>query len=303
MKINKKLIIRSVKDVGINLVAALFIGLAVKNFASANDFPMSGINGIMLLLHHFFGTPIGFGTILLNIPILIICHRFLSKKFVLKSIATMITIALVIDLVCPLFPTFTADKMLAVICAGTLSGIGSAMIFANNSSGGGLDFVTMSIKSRRPYFSVGSISFAVAAVIITISGICYHDFTGIIYGAILQFISAMIMDKILYRMNEGKLMLIISDQTDLIAEDPEYGEIICRCQKVTKREIRNAIENPLGVRSITAIKYRAWATTGRCNGGYCLTRIVNMLVNEYGMKPEEITYRGKGGELFSGEVK
>ena len=93
------------------------------------------------------------------------------------------------------------------------------------------------------------------------------------------------------------------EQTDLIAEDPEYGEIICRCQKVTKREIRNAIENPLGVRSITAIKYRAWATTGRCNGGYCLTRIVNMLINEYGMKPEEITYRGKGGELFSGEVK
>ena len=93
------------------------------------------------------------------------------------------------------------------------------------------------------------------------------------------------------------------EQTDLIAEDPEYGEIICRCQKVTKREIRNAIENPLGVRSITAIKYRAWATTGRCNGGYCLTRIVDMLVKEYGMKPERITYRGTGGELFSGEVK
>jgi glycerol-3-phosphate dehydrogenase len=93
------------------------------------------------------------------------------------------------------------------------------------------------------------------------------------------------------------------EQAKLIAEDPEYGEIICRCQKVTKREIRNAIENPLGTRSISAIKYRAWATTGRCNGGYCLTRIVDMLVREYGMKPEEITYRGKGGELFSGEVK
>ena len=93
------------------------------------------------------------------------------------------------------------------------------------------------------------------------------------------------------------------EQAKLIAEDPEYGEIICRCQKVSKREIRNAIENPLGARSISAIKYRAWATTGRCNGGYCLTRIVDMLVREYGMKPEEITYRGTGGELFSGEVK
>ena len=92
-------------------------------------------------------------------------------------------------------------------------------------------------------------------------------------------------------------------QAALIREDPEYGEIICRCQKVTKREIRNAIENPFGARSISAIKYRAWATTGRCNGGYCLTRIVDMLVKEYGMKPEEISYRSSGSELFAGEVK
>ena len=94
-----------------------------------------------------------------------------------------------------------------------------------------------------------------------------------------------------------------AEQARLIETDPEYGEIICRCQKVTKREIRDAIENPFGVRSIAAVKYRAWATTGRCNGGYCLTRIVDMLIREYGMKPEEITLRGEGSELFSGEVK
>lgn len=94
-----------------------------------------------------------------------------------------------------------------------------------------------------------------------------------------------------------------SEQAKLIEQDPEYGEIVCRCQKVTKREIRQAIENPLGARSITAIKYRAWATTGRCNGGYCLTRIVDMLIHEYGMKPEEIAYRSPGSEMFSGEVK
>lgn len=92
-------------------------------------------------------------------------------------------------------------------------------------------------------------------------------------------------------------------QAELVALDPEYGEIVCRCQKVTKREIRQAIENPLGARSLSAIKYRAWATTGRCNGGYCLTRIVDMLVREYGMDPAAITYREKGSELFAGEVK
>ena len=93
------------------------------------------------------------------------------------------------------------------------------------------------------------------------------------------------------------------EQARLIAEDPDYGEIICRCQTITKKEVRQAIENLLGARSISAIKYRAWATTGRCNGGYCLARIVDMMIHEYGMEAAEIRYRGKGSELFVDEAR
>lgn len=93
------------------------------------------------------------------------------------------------------------------------------------------------------------------------------------------------------------------EQTRLIKEDPEYGDIICRCQKVSRKEIRQAIENPLGVKTISAIKYRVWPTTGRCNGGYCLQKIAQMLVNDYGLKPQDICYRDEGSELFTGEVK
>ena len=93
------------------------------------------------------------------------------------------------------------------------------------------------------------------------------------------------------------------EKARLIAEDSNYGEVICRCQQITKKEICEAIENPLGVKTIAAIKYRAWPTTGRCQGGYCLSRIVEILEQEYGMAPEEITQRGEGSELFSGRVK
>lgn len=93
------------------------------------------------------------------------------------------------------------------------------------------------------------------------------------------------------------------EQEKLIAEDPEYGEIICRCQTVTKREIRDAIENMLGTMSLSSIKYRAWCMTGRCNGGYCMNKIVDILVNDYHVPVSQITYRGKGSEMFTGEVK
>ena len=94
-----------------------------------------------------------------------------------------------------------------------------------------------------------------------------------------------------------------AEQAALIAGDPDYGEIFCRCQKVTKAEIRKAIENPLGVTTLSGIKYRAWATTGRCQGGYCLSKIAQLLEKEYGLAPEEITWRGPGSALFTGRVK
>lgn len=92
-------------------------------------------------------------------------------------------------------------------------------------------------------------------------------------------------------------------QAELIRQDADYGEIVCRCQNITKKEICQAIENPLGVKTISSIKYRAWPTTGRCQGGYCLTRIVDILEKEYGVKPENISQRGVGSELFTGRVK
>ena len=64
-----------------------------------------------------------------------------------------------------------------------------------------------------------------------------------------------------------------------------------------------AVENPLGVRTLAGIKYRAWATTGRCHGGYCLPKIAQMLVEDYGLAPEEVTYLGAGSPLFTGRVK
>jgi glycerol-3-phosphate dehydrogenase len=97
--------------------------------------------------------------------------------------------------------------------------------------------------------------------------------------------------------------LPIQEQERLIQEDPEYGEIICRCEKITKREIRDAIENPLGARTLVSIKYRARNGMGRCQGGFCTPRIVRMLRDEYGFEVEDYLYREAGSNLFVGNVR
>jgi glycerol-3-phosphate dehydrogenase len=88
----------------------------------------------------------------------------------------------------------------------------------------------------------------------------------------------------------------------LIKQDPDYGEIICRCEKVTKKEILEAANNPLGARSLISIKYRTRAMMGRCQGGYCLPRIIEILRENFNLAPREITLKGKNSFLLTGYI-
>jgi glycerol-3-phosphate dehydrogenase len=92
-------------------------------------------------------------------------------------------------------------------------------------------------------------------------------------------------------------------QAELVAADPDHGQIVCRCEIVTRREVLDAIHNPLGVDTLSGIKYRSRATMGRCQGGFCGPRIVEMLEEELGISPEAISLKGPGSWLFSGTTK
>jgi glycerol-3-phosphate dehydrogenase len=93
------------------------------------------------------------------------------------------------------------------------------------------------------------------------------------------------------------------EKADLVATEPDYGEIVCRCEQITKKEILDAIENPLGNRTIAGIKYRARAMMGRCQGGFCLPRIVEILEKEFGYNPEDFIFNRPDSRLFSGRVR
>lgn len=92
------------------------------------------------------------------------------------------------------------------------------------------------------------------------------------------------------------------EQNRAILENSDYGELICRCEKVTKAEILHAINNPLCVSTVLGIKYRTRAMMGRCQGGYCQTRITELLMLEKNIAKEDILYSKKGSYMFTGDV-
>lgn len=91
------------------------------------------------------------------------------------------------------------------------------------------------------------------------------------------------------------------EQRAAIEEMPDHGDIVCRCEQVTRREIIEAARNPLGAMSLISLKYRTRAMTGRCQGGYCLPKIVEILRQELGYLPLSQHLRGPEAYLFSRE--
>ena len=85
-------------------------------------------------------------------------------------------------------------------------------------------------------------------------------------------------------------------------QDAEYGRIVCRCEVVTEAEIRDAIRRPVGARSIDGVKRRTRAGMGRCQGGFCSPRVMEILCEELQLSPLEITKCGGESKLLVGTL-
>ena len=78
-----------------------------------------------------------------------------------------------------------------------------------------------------------------------------------------------------------------ADLADLVSRDPSFGRVICRCEGVTEGEIRAAIRARVGARTLDGIKRRTRSGMGRCQGGFCTPRVIEILGGELGLPPEQ----------------
>ena len=92
------------------------------------------------------------------------------------------------------------------------------------------------------------------------------------------------------------------ERAEAYAKNPEYGTLVCRCEQVTEAEIRAAIRRPVGARSIDGVKRRTRAGMGRCQGGFCSPRVMEILCEELGVSPLEITKCGGDSRLLVGTL-
>ena len=97
--------------------------------------------------------------------------------------------------------------------------------------------------------------------------------------------------------------LSVEEKNKLIARDPAFGKIVCRCEQVTEGEILHAIKSNPPARNIDAVKRRTRSGMGRCQGGFCQPHIAELIARELDIPLDEVTKSGRGSNLVAEACK
>ncbi len=267
------------RDLGHDVLGSFLYAIGISFFAANAGFAPGGITGIAMIIHHYVpGLGIGLLSLLINIPVAIICYRLLGRVFFFKSVKSMVLSALFLDYIVPLlgtYPDAATNPLLAALFAGALSGIGLAIIYMPGSSTGGTDFIIMSIRKLKPHLSIGTISLAVDGIVILLGWPVFGNINAVLYGVLMTVVSTTVIDKLMYGTGTRRMLLVVSDKAQEIANDimaetergatladvrgaytgKQHQMVMCVCSKVevfAARRIINRID-PKAIVMLTTV--------------------------------------------------
>ena len=105
-----------------------------------------------------------------------------------------------------------------------------------------------------------------------------------------------------YKYSNAKLIRLLEiteeEQKALIAENPSYAVVVCRCETVTEGEILDAIRRSLGAKTLDGIKRRTRAGMGLCQAGFCTPKTMELIAKEWNVPVEDIVKSGRGSHVL-----
>lgn len=206
------------QDLLYDTAGSILYAAGIYTFAGNAGFAPGGVSGLALILNHLLGLPVGTMTLLSNIPLVLLSYKTVGKRLLIKSAKTMAVASFFLDVVFPYFPSYSGGRLMAALCSGVLLGAGMALFYIRGSSSGGIDFLTLTIKKKKPHLSVGVITMLIDLAVILLGWPVFGDVDAVLYGVVSTGVSVLVLDKILYGAGAGILAVIITGKGKEIAE-------------------------------------------------------------------------------------
>lgn len=209
-------------DLLVDLIAGIAFGVSVNVFTAPNHIAPGGVTGFATLMNYIFGVPIGFMSFCINVPLLLIGVRVLGKEFFFRTLKSVVIINFSVDVIVPMMVqgyVYTGEKMMAGLMGGVLMGVCVGSVLQRGSTSGGLDIVGRVVRKKMPQFSIGKIMFAGDFTILVVSMLVYKNIESGLNGLICIFVSSKVVDYLLYGMEKGMMLYVVSDKAEEIARE------------------------------------------------------------------------------------
>lgn len=205
-------------EIVLTIVGALIMALGVSLFLLPNQLSSGGVAGVATITYYLLKIPMGTMILLINIPLFMIAFFKVGKSFFVKSLMGTIALSNFIDFF-DKFEPLTNDRFLACIYGGILLGLGTAIILKASSSTGGSDIVSFIVKEYKPNVKVGNLITIIDIMIVALNVVFFREIEIGLYSAIAIYLMGKMIDILFEGINFTKLLLIISDKTEEIAEE------------------------------------------------------------------------------------
>ena len=195
-------------------------------FLDPNKLAPGGASGISIMLSRITPIPTGTWILLLNIPILGLGLWKFGLKFLISTVYCTIVSSAFTNMLAG-FGALTTDKVLAAAAGAALMAVSMGMILKAGATTGGVDIIVKVLRLRYRHLKTGNLYLIMDAIVVTLSGIMFHNLEIALYAAVAIFISSVVLDTVLYGKDGAKMIYIISDHpdriTDRLLEDLDIG--------------------------------------------------------------------------------
>lgn len=202
-----------------DFVGSCLYGVGILSFTAPNHIAPGGVSGIATLLNYLFGVPIGAMNFAINIPLVVIAYLVLGKAFTAKTLKSVFIMSVVLDYVIIYLPPYQGNHLLAALFGGVFMGIGLGIVFMRGSTTGGTDILGKLFQLKAPHVPIGRMMFFIDVVVLTAAAFVYKNIEASLFGLISMYASAQMMDSILYGLENGKMVHIVSKKNQEIVKD------------------------------------------------------------------------------------
>lgn len=233
VKIHRNKVKEFLIDTFVFVIGGILYSVAINCFLSKNNILNGGFTGIATILNFLFELPIGTVIFIMNIPLFLIAFKKLGVRFVLRTVWATLINSTCID-VGMFLPVYQNDLLLSSLFGGALVGLALGIIFIRNATTGGVDIIAKLIKLKFPHISIGRSILIFDIFVVILGGIIYRNFESMLYASVVIFVSAQVLDFVIFGVSRGAMVLIISEQSEklcnMILGDLDRGVTILKAQ-------------------------------------------------------------------------